>query len=263
MKLEDAKGVRSTFFFLPYGDGALHICDGDYRLEDRIGFDGRLVRISDVIKAIADAGWEIGLHGTIRSARTPGLLARQKQQLEAIIQGPVVSVRQHYLSYDSDLTPGLQAAAGFWFDSTHGFGEHWGFPAGTCHPYHLWDPLRQAATDLLEFPMAMMDTARRLPQRTLHEMEGLLREAYTIMSAVSQHQGTLVLNWHPNYWSMGIAKETYDLLVDESLRRGAFVGPLRAVGESTRTRLRLERGAMSPKTSADQSFRGEDCGHDD
>lgn len=231
MKLEDDKGVRSTFFFLPYGDGGLHIYDGDYRYEDRIRFDGRQVRISEAIKAIAEAGWEIGLHGSIQSAHLPGLLAQQKRELEEIVQAPVVSVRQHFLSFEPDLTPSLQAGAGFRFDSTHGLNQRWGFPSGTCHAYPLWNAVKKEATAVLEIPMGLMDTARKLPTAIDSDLEGVMEEAFRVMTIVERRGGVLVMNWHPHYWFTGLARIVYSNLVEEGRSRGAFMGPLRVIGE--------------------------------
>ncbi len=231
MNLEHEKNVRSTFFFLPYGDGCLHIRDGDYRFEDTIWFDKRKVKVSEAIKTIHDAGWEIGLHGTIRSAWEPGLLLKQKRQLESIIKAPIVSVRQHYLSYDVYRTPSIQASAGFKFDSTHGFNTQWGYPSGTCHPYPLWDSIEKQILDLIELPMAMMDVSERLPQSSNNDLERLTISGMNIISQVEQHMGALVLNWHPHYWSMGLAREIYEIMLNEGIRRKAYIGPLREVGE--------------------------------
>lgn len=236
MKFEEARGVRSTFFFLPYGDGGLHINDGDYRFEDKIHFDGKKVQISDAIKAISDAGWEIGLHGTIQSARINGLLAKQKRQLEEITRVPLVSVRQHYLTYDPALTPSLQAAAGFHFDSTHGFNAKWGFPSGTCHPYPLWDASLGRPSSMVELPMSIMEVSKGLHKAPNETISCLLGEAYGIMSEVERSCGVLVMNWHPHYWSLGLARQIYQDLVNEGLRRGAFIGTLRSVGERARAR---------------------------
>lgn len=231
MKLENSKGLRSTFFFLPYGDGGLHIYDGDYRFEDKIRFDGRPVRVSEAIKEMSDAGWEIGLHGTIQSASTPGLLKRQKALLESIIQVPIVSVRQHFLTYDPELTPNLQMEAGFQFDSTHGLNQKWGFPSGTSRAYPLWGSATQQALNIIELPLGMMDTAERLPQAGKCSLAKSVREAFSMVSEVERRRGVLVMNWHPHYWSMGIAKEVFEAVVDEGLQRRAYIGPLKSVGE--------------------------------
>lgn len=230
MDLEDSRGLRSTFFFLPYGDGGLHVYDGDYRFSDRILFDGRMVRLAEVVRELHQGGWEIGLHGTIRSATEPGLLARQKGEIERIISAPIVSVRQHYLRYEPEITPHLQASAGFRFDSTHGLNDAFGAPTGTSHPYALWDPVRKVRSPLMELPLLAMDSSMQTSQRQEEGRGELIRALEGVFNQVQEARGILVANWHPHYLPEGLTRESYEWVMDTALARGAFVGTIREVG---------------------------------
>lgn len=230
MKLEERYGVRSTFFFLPYGDGGLHINDGDYRFQDKIVFNNRKVAVTDAIREIAASGWEIGLHGTILSATQPGLLTAQKRMLESIIRMPIMSVRQHYLAYDPNRTPHLFHLAGIRFDSTHGLNRDWGFPTGTAHPYPLWDSELSQPLSILELPLAIMDTAMGLPEKRESDRSAIIGLLDEMISCTARHNGVLVLNWHPNYWTMGISRTLYEYALQTSVEKGAYIDCLKNVG---------------------------------
>lgn len=232
LRAEADLGVRSTFFFLPYEDEFPHILDGDYRYSDRITFDGCRITVAEAIRAIAHAGWEIGLHGTIRSATVPGLLARQKADLEAIIKQPVESVRQHYLSYVPAITPRLMSDAGFLYDSSHGLNRGWGFPSATTRAYPLWDIGTHSATKVTELPMTMMDTARGLPKAGVQTRFAHVRVGVDLMTEALRRAGIVVMNWHPHYWPNGTCRDVFFDLVREARRLRATVAPLREVGRS-------------------------------
>ena len=92
-----------------------------------------------MIREIDRQGWEIGLHSSWYSFDDVDELKRQKEALESALGHEVISIRQHYLHYDIRVTPVVQAAAGFKYDSTLGFNDNVGFRFGTCYPYHLYD----------------------------------------------------------------------------------------------------------------------------
>lgn len=78
MEIEERLGIRSTFFFRPkYDDGS--------------GVD----QYGDVVKALLEGGWEIGLH--VNDATTFESVASEKEKLEKVTGGPIYGSRVHYL----------------------------------------------------------------------------------------------------------------------------------------------------------------------
>ena len=60
-QIEQEFGVRSTFFILPPSSGPAHVSDGDYRLDDKIRYNGETRELKSVLIDLHNEGWEIGL----------------------------------------------------------------------------------------------------------------------------------------------------------------------------------------------------------
>lgn len=221
LRLEERFGFRSTFFFLPYPDTDPHVCDGDYRFTDRVHFDGRDVRVTDMMREIASAGWEVGLHGTFNSACREGLLKRQKETVEKIIGKEVTSIRQHYLHHVPGLTHRLQSEAGLRVDSTLGYNRAVGLKLGTSHPFPVWDAQSRTPLPLMEVPLTAMDTS--LVSMGLHKTgpSGAIANLKNIGSAIAASGGVFCLNWHPHYLPVPAIHEVYVELLSWARGMGA------------------------------------------
>ncbi|MBK9796360.1 MAG: hypothetical protein IPP58_07660 [Holophagaceae bacterium] len=221
LRLEERFGYRSTFFFLPYPDTHPHVLDGDYRFSDRVRFDNRVIRVADMMKEIALAGWEIGLHGTYNSATQKGMLKRQKESVEDIIGREVRSVRQHYLNHVPGLTHQLQAEAGFRVDSTIGHTRAIGLKMGTSHPHRLWDAKAQRALPLVEVPLIAMDTPLLILGLEQQGSQDAMDQLRRIGEGIAASGGVFCLNWHPHNLPMPELQEIYMDLLSWSKDMGA------------------------------------------
>lgn len=230
LRLEDRHGFRSTFFYFPERVSHPHVYDCFYSYDDVVGWEGGRRRVREVMRSIAAAGWEVGLHGSYHSALAPNLLAEQKRQIEDAVGLPVTSTRQHWLHYDVKVTPRLQAAAGLLADSTQGFNRNIGFRAGTAFPYPCWDFERGEASTVLEVPQHVMDGALFTSNALEYDQELATRHTIELMDEVERVQGCLTLSWHPNNIGNAVAMGVYEALLSEAARRGAWgcsVGQLR------------------------------------
>ena len=100
MALEEEYGARSSFYFL-----ALAPRDQDYAYDVK--------DLEGEIGTIADAGWEVGLHGGHRAYCDPQALAAEKRRLEAVLGRPVVGYRNHFLRFRVPETWEHLSRAGF------------------------------------------------------------------------------------------------------------------------------------------------------
>lgn len=213
LRLEDRYGYRSTFFFLPYPVAHPHVLDGDYRFSDRVKFDGRLVKVSEMMREISDAGWEVGLHGTINSASMDGLLRQQKAMVEQAIGREVVCVRQHFLRRTHGVTHRLQAEAGFKVDSTVGHTRAIGLSVGTSHPYPAWDSNMQSQLPLVEVPLIAMDTPLLIRGIATTGPAEAIKALRAVGTGIASAGGVFCLNWHPHNLPVSELQEVYiDLL---------------------------------------------------
>lgn len=222
LKLEDHFGFRSSFYFFPSRLARPAIWDCTYHHEDQIHFAGRRMSVSAMMRAIHEAGWDVGLHGSYSSATEPGLLRDERAQIEAILGSGIVSTRQHWLHYEARLTPRLQAEAGLRCDSTQGFNRSIGFRAGTAFPYWCWDERAQAELPVLEIPQHIMDGALFGANALEYDADLAITHCVELMDRVEQIGGCLTLSWHPNYLNDHPWWPVYRTLLEEGARRSAW-----------------------------------------
>jgi hypothetical protein len=186
--LELEKGVRSTYFLIPFkkragqgfSKGRLKRRATKYDIQD----------VGDTIEKLLSHGCEIGVHGidawhSIESGQ--GELQRIKEK--ATFQDGI-GIRIHWLSSNQQTFVVLDKA-GYSYDSSFGYNETVGFKAGTTQVYK---PL--GARLLLEVPLHIQDTALfghgRMNMSDTHA-EQLCDQ---IIERVMRHEGVLTILWH-------------------------------------------------------------------
>jgi len=154
MNLCEARGIKGSFFFIS-GHSAGEI-DGCYSLDEPF--------ISSLLTNIAHRGHEIGMHGSYNSFRNLEILRRERSCLvEACkknrLDMPILGNRQHFLRWDSGITPKLLNDVGFEYDTTGGFADMPGFRFGTGRSFEMWDWRQGQKIKLRQKPLIMMETS--------------------------------------------------------------------------------------------------------
>ena len=212
--LELEKGLRSTFFVIPFKNRAGRRPEGpapEFRAAQYGAAD-----IAGTIRKLRDAGCEVGLHGI--DAWIDGSRGSEEvEEIRRLAGASKVGVRMHWLYYDRESPQALEQA-GAAYDSTVGYNGTVGYRAGTTQVYK---PLE--ASRLLELPLHAMDTALFYPAHL-----GLSpREARAVLSGMVENAvrfgGCLTINWHDR----SIAPERlwdgcYRDLLQELKSRGAW-----------------------------------------
>lgn len=222
LKLEDTYGFKSTFFIFPSRLSHPHQWDCTYQFHDLVRYHNRKMPVRDMMQAISESGWEIGLHGSCYSATEPHLLVEQRRQIEDVLGHAIISTRQHNLRYDRRITPRLQADAGLKLDSTQGFNRSVGFRAGTSFPYWCWDHQTEQPVSVLEIPQHIMDGGLFLPNSLEYDEQTAVRHSLQLMDRVEEVGGCLTLNWHANYLNDDKWWNVYKALLEEGCRRNAW-----------------------------------------
>jgi hypothetical protein len=144
---EAARGVRATY---PIVAESLHPRDPGYRLDED--------HVRRTLASIAEAGHELGVHGSYRSLERPGQLAREYTLL-ADAGFPVSGGRQHWLRHRGrELFDALVAAGAQW-DSTRGHPDDIGFRHGAAFPFLPYDLTAEQAIPIVEIPLVVMERA--------------------------------------------------------------------------------------------------------
>lgn len=141
----------------------------------------------------------VGLHPSYATSTSPGLIARERDQLEAILGAKVRASRQHFLRWQVPETLRELEALGFVEDHTLGFADRVGFRAGTCTPFAWYDLEQERVSGLMLHPFAAMDSA--LIDRMRLGPEAVVERMCAQADLVRAVDGTFVSVWHDRYLS--------------------------------------------------------------
>ncbi len=219
MALEEQYGAKSSFYFM-----ALESGDQDYAYN--------IMDLEDELGMIADAGWDVGLHGGHRAYCDPEALAAEKKRLEAALGRQVTGYRNHYLRFRTPDTWQLLADAGFQYDATFGYADCVGFRNGMCHPFRPYDLRANQEIDILEIPLTVMDCTldayMRLNPGKAWEITRQL------IDTVEQYRGVFTLLWHNTYMD-GERLKFYEKVLAYCREKGAWM----TSGEEIANRCRI------------------------
>jgi len=211
IKLEEEFNARSTFFFLM---SEKDFTGSGYSHED----------IEGAILEVKKKGWEVGLHGSYQASESLPLMVKEKKELEEILGESVKGYRNHYLRIKVPLTWRHLEEAGFHYDSTLGYAEHYGFRNGMAYPFHPYDLEAEREIGIYELPLALMDC-------TLYQYMGLspseAKEAIVEMiSRVENVRGALIVLWHNDVLADPGMEEwarLYRFILQEGKRKNAWM----------------------------------------
>lgn len=207
MSLEEEYGARSSFYFLALAPGDL---DYTYDVRD----------LEKEIRMIADAGWEVGLHGGHRAYCDPQALGAEKQRLELVLGRPIVGYRNHYLRFRVPETWEHLSRAGFRYDATFGYADCAGFRNGMCHPFKPYDLRAGRDIDILEIPLTIMDGTldhyMRLDAGKAWEVTRRL------IDATERCHGVIAVLWHNTYME-GARLKFYEKILRYCREKGAWM----------------------------------------
>ena len=199
LKVEQEVGARSTFFFAPEYVLKSHFTDCWYKYDDKLRFEGENITVAELMRELNRRGWEIGLHPSWHSYNSVDEMKYQKEQIEKVLDCEIVSVRQHYLHFDNRITPSIQEAAGFKYDSTLGFNDNIGFRRGTSYAYPLYNIENNKILPVWELPLIIQDGAMFNHRKGMRlDKVKALEYIQMIAEKVKEVGGILTLLWHPH-----------------------------------------------------------------
>lgn len=222
LQIEAERGFKSTFFLFPTNISKRDHRDVAYYLQDEMLFEGKLQSVASVFRQVADRGWEIGLHGSIESAFSPGMLEMQKQDIEKALGVSLVSSRQHNLQFGAAVTPDLIASAGLQIDCTLGSNRTVFFRTGTSYPHRLWSVSKNDWLDVWEIPLILHDGALLRSDNLDLSPDSAFRFCRKVIERVAKVRGVVSLLWHPENIVKPGYFELYERLLDLLHEMGAW-----------------------------------------
>jgi hypothetical protein len=223
---EAARGAVASYLFTVPPSGGPGRYDCVYSPEDPCRFRDRPRRVADVMRMLADEGFDVGLHGSYGAAYTPGALAAERAMLERATGLEVRTTRQHLLHWEIGRTPRLQEDAGLRVDSSLGFNRNVGFRAGASLPFRHFDAATLRPLGLLEVPLIVQDAS-------LLDVWGLeldVAEAFDVVRQLLDSAAALgtalTLVFHPDKLVRPDWLEFYESCLDSALEHGAWLTSL-------------------------------------
>lgn len=177
-------GAKSTFFILPNSKKAPDgTPNADYKLDQPLW--QRLRRLKEL-------GCELGLHGSIGTAADTIRLTRDLDNFQYSGSG----LRFHYLSWSPRQTLAVPDAAGFDYDATLGFAEHFGFRNSYCQPFYPFNFATGRETGFLEIPLTIMDATLHHPNYLQLKPTQILRAFKPVFTEMKRFGGVASVLWH-------------------------------------------------------------------
>jgi hypothetical protein len=185
------------------------------------------------MQILIEAGNEIGIHGSFGTHQS---LEKFSMEIQRLRPHQITSNRFHYLMFDNELTPDILSASDIKLDSTIGFADNVGFRRGTCYPFYLFDFKNFKETNIIEFPLIIMDTTLKH-----HNYLGLSpKESYSIikelLDVVRKHNGLITILWHNTFFSdykYRGWKNVYIEMLKYARLGNAYIGGLKQVYNKT------------------------------
>jgi peptidoglycan/xylan/chitin deacetylase (PgdA/CDA1 family) len=185
---EDAEDVDSTFFLIASHNARL---DG---VQPRV-YQKRLPTLTALLTA---HGREVGLHGNDRDRVEGAGLRADRDLLRKFAGRPVAGVRFHYLRCLYHETLPLLDAEGFVYDTSLAFAEREGYRCGFSHPFHPFDLRRDRPLDLVELPLAVMDSTLQEPHYRGLRADAARGAALAALAPLARSGGAAAVLWHQN-----------------------------------------------------------------
>lgn len=207
--LEEELNISSTWFFL------------EKTKLDNSRYHFNQAGIRQWIAFLSDKGHEIGIHGTLESSTDQKAMNGGIRRLKAVCGSPVWGIRQHFLKYDQRVTPGIQSAAGLFYDASLGFAEQPGFRNSFAYPFRLFDFDRQEPMLIWQLPLNIMEATL---MEYMNVSTGSIPETLKpVLAEVARFKGVFALLWHncrlDEEWTPGI-KIIYRQVLEEIMQSG-------------------------------------------
>lgn len=215
VELERNFGVESSFnIYVKSQDRGIQgwFLDPSYSLEDEC--------LKWSLTDIISKGLRIGLHSSVGSWMNSAKLSDEKNQLEEVIQQPVLSIRQHWLKFSWEYTWDCQAEAGFIRDETLMFNDRSGFRNSACLLWTPWSTQKNSESRLRAIPTVLMDSHlfdySVLPEENHHQvMDKAINEIVFV-------GGAACFLWHPHTLSRDYGWENSFLTLLKRLSKVGF-----------------------------------------
>ncbi len=178
-EIEDENDVKSTFFFLTVK-------------RDKHGRRYNLKNYHSILKNLNNSGWEVALHGSLKSKNSLNRLISEKNYIERLLDDKVKGLRYHHL-IEEEKPLRFAELAGFEYDSSLSSSKEWVVRRGFTSPFYPWNEFVKRELQIYELPVNITDMA--LIGNNNYDMNFIDR--------IKKSGGLLHLLWHQRFFGPG------------------------------------------------------------
>jgi len=160
-------------------------------------FDGNLPADSSLMqKTVRNIALqnEIGVHPSYNSNSNDEIIRKEINSLQTLSGKTIFRSRQHFLRMNLPETYQSLIKCGIKEDYTMGFAEVPGFRAGTCTPFPFYDLSTESETELMVYPLVVMDAT--FLNYLLLSPDKALELTFKLIDEVKKVKGTFISLWH-------------------------------------------------------------------
>lgn len=186
--------IKASFYFIPDSSQPNNGCYSvDWKCTQRL------------IRKLIDNGHMVQCHSIYQSYNSEVVLGcgreRMAKAIAAAIEHPyhVFENRQHYLRWDSRITPDLLERAGFSSDSSGGFPDVMGFRFGTSKEFTMWGWSSNSHLKIKQKPLLVMDGTLFEHQYMGLSLPEARKKVFDIVDEVIFHNSRFSFLWHNSY----------------------------------------------------------------
>jgi len=209
MDVCEKAGVKAAFYFIPT---SVEKQNGCYELKDK--------KIQNLMKYIDSRGHEIGVHGSYQTYQDKEKAKLQKNMLDDTLNSlgisqKVVGNRQHYLRWDSSVTPSVLEYTGFEYDTTGSYADRPGFRYGVCYEFSMFDILNRKKLSLKQRPLIVMEcTIIDDSYMGLGYSEEALQVMRDLKQKCFKYNGNFSLLWHNSHFKTEDDKKMFEEIIE-------------------------------------------------
>jgi len=202
-------GVKIAFYFIPTSTEKQNAC---YELQDK--------KIQNLLKYINSRGHEIGVHGSYQTYKDKEKAKFQKNMLVVTLKSlgisqKVLGNRQHYLRWDSLLTPEVLEYAGFEYDTTGSYADRPGFRYGVCYDFSMFDFFNRKKLHIKQKPFIVMECS--IINKEYMNL-GYSKEALQLMKDLKEkcfkYNGNFSILWHNSHFKTLEDKKFFEEIIN-------------------------------------------------
>ncbi|MBI2258990.1 MAG: hypothetical protein HYU67_08835 [Flavobacteriia bacterium] len=208
IELAKRNNLTMTFYFIAENK---EVRNGTYSIENK--------KIIELFKKINQNKHEIGLHGSYQSYNSEKRLFHEQKKINFILEKnaisqQIINSRQHYLRWDSKITPDLLNHIGIEMDSTGGYADLPGYKYGTCKDFSMWSWKKNEKLKLKQRPLIVMDATYMDKEFLNLGNDESLKEKILYFKKLSLKYGNFNLLWHNDRLKSQKEKEILTYIVE-------------------------------------------------